>query len=492
MAIKSNTRKLIILLLTLSMIFSLAACSKSDEKTGTDKTDNSTIKVESKTETENNKDNNEKKDETVTVTPTAEPEPEFGFEALARKFDENKSKAKAQYDNEDYTNLAEPVKYNILWLGYTQVSYGDLDFQMTDFDRDYLQAVTKNFENTVERITNNNLDISIDLFFVADETELTKYEYDNWLFLAPETTQAEIDKYDINRKYDTVFTTIQTQGDENVQRNTGKSEYGVNGAILGYSPRGIQDDLSYSTFDLGQPREGTYPLANPEIPSLYATAVAVHEWMHHFEYLGKYLGIEYPPTHAYFGEEQYPGYKKYTADQNNYDFFEFYELVLQGKLPYEKDGNVKHVGMYPEMWPLTKRGVARNEVGKFTIKNPNGEYLHANEDKTLTISSEKSLWQIYYLSANRFILIADDYPDLRIDLNNAWDVEDNNVGVYVYTGYDDAQSWKLTKNADGSYCIRTPYSSGRALSVDSIGGLAYISTTDGEPTNVQKWYIEEV
>ena len=146
MAIKSNTRKLIILLLTLSMIFSLAACSKSDEKTGTDKTDNSTIKVESKTETENNKDNNEKKDETVTVTPTAEPEPEFSFEALARKFDENKSKAKAQYDNEDYTNLAEPVKYNILWLGYTHVTYGDLDFQMTDFDRDYLQAVTKNFE----------------------------------------------------------------------------------------------------------------------------------------------------------------------------------------------------------------------------------------------------------------------------------------------------------------------------------------------------------
>lgn len=417
---------------------------------------------------------------------------ESEFEKVAKKIETMIAEAVSQYKKEDYTALKNPVKYKILWLGFTKVTYDDLDFRMTDSDIEYLKAVTLNFEKTVERITNNNLDISIDLHFISDEKTLTKNSNADWLFLAQETVQPDIDRFD-KGQYDSVITTVQTDGYENSKRNKGKSGYGKHYVMLGLKTAGIENGIGYSTFKLGMPKSGTYPLDRPEIPSLYATAVAVHEWLHQIEYLGKYLKIDYPPTHAYGGEPKYPGYKKYIADQNNYDFFEFYELVLSGKVPYNGMDKVKLVGMYPYMWPLTKRGVALNKVGLYKITNLNDEFLYTNEtDKTLTVSQNELLWKIYYGGANRFILIPDKYPKLRIDLFNAWDKEKNKVSMHTYTGYDDAQSWKLTQNSDGTYCIRTPYKSGRAITIDEEGSNAYISTTKGEPSDSQKWIITKI
>ena len=64
--------------------------------------------------------------------------------------------------------------------------------------------------------------------------------------------------------------------------------------------------------------------------------------------------------------------------------------------------------------------------------------------------------------------------------------------MHRHTGYDDAQSWKLTQNSDGTYCIRTPYSSGRAITIDNEGSNAYISTTGNEPSDFQKWNIIKI
>ena len=428
--------------------------------------------------------------ESVIVTPVPIDTETIDFEKAAQKADTMISKAVAQYTNEDYTGLSEAVKYNILWLGYTHVTFGELDFRMTEFDKEYLKAVTENLEKTIERITSNNVDISIDLHFITEERKLTKSDGEDWLYLSQETVQSDIDQFDLNGKYDSILTTVQSDGDGNKERNSGKSGYGEHDIILGLTTAGLEDGIGYSTFNLGIPKDGTYPLANPEIPSLYATAVAVHEWMHQLEYLGEYLGIEYPSTHAYIGEDAFGGYGKYIADQNNYDFFEFYELVLQGKLPYYGFGYLKHVGMYPEMWPLTKRGAICYELGTFTIRNFKGEYLYADGiEQRLTLSKDRCLWRIYFGKQGRFILIADAYPDLRIDLNQAWDIEENTVKIFHYTGYDDAQSWRITKNIDGSYCLRTPYSSGRAITVNSIGSEAYISSTGSYPKNIQSWII---
>ena len=400
-------------------------------------------------------------------------------------------KAIEEYENEDHTPLEDPATYRLLWLGYTHVTFGELDFQMTDFDRDYLISVAQNFEVVVENYADHSVDIQVDLFFVDTVTSLTKVDDDDWLYLAQETVQSDIDRYRELQHYDTVLTTVQTEGDANYQRNRDKSGYDVNYVMLGLETAGISSGCGYSTFDLGEPITGTYPLENPEIPSLYATAVAVHEWMHQLEDLGWMLGIEYPNTHAYMGAPEFPGYQAYSADKNNYDFFEFYELVLMGELPYtDEDGNVKHVGMYPTMWRLIQSNTTTS--GTYTIQTVDGNYLAGREkDQLLTISRDEYLWTITAIGDDRFILSPVDIPDWRIDLDNALDEEGNTVKLWYDTGYLDAQSWRLIMNEDGTFYIQTPYKSGRVITVRYEGAIATLNEIDNDAYE-QKWIVSKI
>ena len=425
---------------------------------------------------------------TEAVTPAPEIPASFDFSSVDSGIERMIREAVEQYNAEDYTRLSEPVKYYVLWIGFTHVTFGELDFRMTDFDREYLEAVTLNYEKTVEKIADHNVDITVYLHFVDDPVPLTQYPGETWLYLDMETAMPYISRFAEDVEVDTVLTTVQTAGDENRVRNEGREGYGVHDVILGLKTDGIDTPLGYSTFNLVTPAEGTYPLEDPEIPSLYATAVATHEWMHQLEYLEVLLGVEYPDTHAYAGPESFPGYEKYIADLNDYDFFEFYRLVLSGRCPYTGDGEVKHVGMYPKMWPLIKRSVFN--LGYFTIKAADGSgYLAGQEgDIPLTLSDEACVWNIRYAGNERFVLSPKELPNLRMDLGNAWDVENNTVGIWVYTGYLDAQSWKLRKNQDGTYSIQTPYESGRLVTAKK-GEQALLCSFGAE--GIQKWIIEE-
>ena len=400
--------------------------------------------------------------------------------------------ARAQYLAEDHTPLSSPVPYKILWIGYTHVTYEGLDFRMNEEDRDYLRAVTRNFEAYVEYTTSGCLDVQIDLYFVDAEMPLTKVDGDDWLMLTRDTVRAQIDFFDALKEggYDTVLTTVQTDGDDNVRRNQNVPGYGRHYVMLGVMTHGLRDDIGYSSFVLGTPRSGTYPQSDPRIPSLYATAVAVHEWLHQLEYLGEFLGIEYPDTHVYQGG--YEGYQTYTADLNNYDYFEFYELVLRGMVPYTGGGSVKRVGMYPAMWRLVKRNALN--LGKYIITNAAGEYMAVpSGSNRITVSNSLFRWVLRYAGNGRVILSPQTNPDLRIDLDNAWDAENNTVKVWNWTGYDDAQTWHLTENADGSFCIQTVYSSGRVVTVPGAGQDARITTVqNAKPDAGQRWYFNEI
>ena len=415
-------------------------------------------------------------------------EPSY-FESAAQEVDRLVREAIDQYISGDHTPLEEPVRYNVLWLGFTHVSYEELDFQMTDFDRGYLRSVALNFEKAVENITDHNLDITVDLHFIEEDTPLTKSTDNEWLYLAQETVQPVIERYMADKDYDTVMTTVQADGDENRVRNMYKKGYGVNYVILGLCTAGLSSPMGYSTFNLTKPREGTYPLEDPEIPSLYATAVAVHEWMHQLESIRSMLDIEYPNTHAYMGPESYPGYRKYTADLNDFDFFEFYKLVLSARTPYMDDRIIRYVGMYPKMWPLTKRSTF--DLGSFTLQDAGGKgYLIGQESEpTLTLSDDSCIWKIRYGGNGQFILSPEELPDKRIDLSNAWDSEGNTVKLWNCTGYAKAQSWKLTVNRDGTYSIRTSYESGRV--VTAYKDMDVLLCSKGG-FGAQKWIIKPV
>ncbi len=389
---------------------------------------------------------------------------------------------------EERTPLNPPVVYRILWIGYTHVRYNSLDFRMTDFDREYLSSVALNFEKYVEKITDRSLDVVIDLKLVDREVRLTREPGEDWLFLARETVQQDIDRFmkENADRYDTVLTTVQTQGKANQDRNRGKAGFGVNNVMLGLKTHGLENDIGYSTFDLGEPASGTYPLRNPEVPSLYATAVAVHEWLHQLEYLGELLGIDYPNTHAYMGPPEFPGYKKIINGRNNYDFFEFYAQVLTGRVPYTGKGGTQYLGMYPLMWKLTKR-TALN-YGTYTIRTgkDDGKYLAASGSK-IVLSNSPYYWNLRYDGENAVIISSASSPGLRIDLDNAWDSEGNTVKMNPYSGYFEAQRWILVRNNDGSYRICTAYSSRRAISLSKDGKKATIQQAGNG--DFQRWYI---
>ena len=473
---------IVLLCLLVSMTVALAACGNKDENdadSGKKVTPAGAVTGEG-TPAPTSGENGDN------LTPTPTEPAEFSAEAVTDNVERLIREAVEQYNAGDYTRLEEPVRYYVLWLGFTHVTFGELDFQMTDFDREYLEAVALNYEKSLESITDHNIDITVYLHFIDDVTPLTQWPGDDWLYLAQETVMPYIEKYTAEQEIDTVLTTVQTAGDENRERNESKEGYGVHGVMLGLQTAGMSSTLGYSTFDLTKPAEGTYPLEDPEIPSLYATAVAVHEWMHQLEYMKTLLGVEYPDTHAYQGN--IPGYRQYINGENDYDFFEFYKLVLKGRLPYENDGQVKLVGMYPKMWPLIKRNLCN--LGTFTLQAADGSgYLTGQEaDPRLTLTKTPCEWNIRYSGDGHFVLTPKELPTLLIDLGNAWDTEGNSVSLWQYTGYVDAQSWYLTKNDDGSYCLKTPYESGRVITAwEGQGAQLCTFGADG----VQTWIIEK-
>lgn len=412
------------------------------------------------------------------------------LEARAKELDQLVAEAKRQFKADDHTPLSEPVSYKVLWLGYTQVTYGKLDFRMTASDREYLKAVALNFEKVVEEYAGPSVDISVDLHFVDKAVPLTKADDADWLYLNKTAAQADIDTYAAQMDYDTVFTTVQTAGNENARRNRGKDGYGVHEVMTGLKTHGMENQMGYSTFDLGKPEAGTYPLADPKIPSLYATAVAIHEWLHQLEYLGTLLDIEYPDTHAYMGPEEYPGYQKVVAGKDNYDFCEFYKNVLGGTVPYTDKSGTRHVGIYPAMWRLIKRDALN--IGSFALKNGSGNlYLTAQEkEPTVTVSAQPSKWYIRYGGTKGYILMPETDPDRQLTLSNAWDGEGNNLHMFwANPGYPEAQLWRFTKNADGTYCIRTAYGSGRAVTAAKAGAAVVIKAAKS-PNKAQTWTIE--
>ena len=403
----------------------------------------------------------------------------MGFEARIASVDEQFALARRQCLDEDHTPLDSPARYSILWLGYKDACYNGSRYRMEADDLGYLCAVTANFEKTVERLSGGNVDIAIDLYFIDRQVPLTLNEADGWLYLSFQTAKPDIDRYCAAQPYDAVLTTIQADDASDAEI----PEQERVGVILGVETDNLYSFIGYSTFSLGKPFEGTYPLMDPAIPSLYATAVAVHEWMHQFECLGELIGVEYPDTHAYQGG--YPGYSTYAADQNDYDFFEFYALVLGGMLPYTGDGAVRRVGMYPQMWPLIRRSVC--DFGTFTIQDGAGRWYLSHLDGALTVSQTPCAWTLKYVGQQRIALLPLDSTHLRIDLDNAWDAEDNTVKLFtVNPNYMDAQGWRLTPNGDGSYCIRTAYASGRALTIDGPGATAVIRAAE-TPEASQRW-----
>ena len=63
-------------------------------------------------------------------TPTPGAEKSVSFAAVVADTERMIEEAVEQFEKGDYTRLNEPVQYHVLWLGFTHVTFGELDFRI--------------------------------------------------------------------------------------------------------------------------------------------------------------------------------------------------------------------------------------------------------------------------------------------------------------------------------------------------------------------------
>ncbi len=386
-----------------------------------------------------------------------------------------------QYESGDQTNLKTPIEYNILWIGYENVSYEKLLFTMNARDKEYLENVVVNFEHTVEKMANNNIDVNIDLHFIQEERILYSDESEKWLYLEVTEVQDDIDKYNTDGKYDTVLTTVQGEGDDNWNRREPYEEQYPSDLyyiMLGLQTVSVDYELGYSTFNLSMPYDDEIVAPDPEIPSLYGTAVAVHEWLHQFEGFNYMYPLFFPEVHCYMDGYIEQGYRTYIEGEKNYDYFELYEEILSGTVPYAPEGEkARKVGMYPKMWWLAKK--SEFSLGDFTIKyGDSGLYLAADENDGLVMTEEPYKWEIKSLKNMEYAIFSSENPEYCLTVSDDFQT----VALDKFVDDKDLQRFNI-QNVEEEYKI-TPFG-GQALGYTSEVGLYDESVIENG------WIIEE-
>lgn len=122
--------------------------------------------------------------------------------------------------------------------------------------------------------------------------------------------------------------------------------------------------------------------------------------------------------------------------------------------------------------------------GKYWIKNSNGQYLGYSGSK-LNLGQTASTWNFTSYKDNYyFISPVGSSSVLYWDVMNNYDIEGNSVNLYVYTGYNTAQTWKIAIQDDGSAAIIPMISLTR--------GLTFKNSTSVISTSYDYWYLEKV
>ena len=122
-----------ILCLTLCMALLVTGCGSKQEDNQKNETTATEVPITKApiTEEAGGRDENSEPVKDTPEPSVTEPEKTSYFESVAENVERMVKEALEQYNSGDYTPLSAPVKYNVLWLGYTPVTYGELDFQMT-------------------------------------------------------------------------------------------------------------------------------------------------------------------------------------------------------------------------------------------------------------------------------------------------------------------------------------------------------------------------
>ncbi len=121
-----------------------------------------------------------------------------------------------------------------------------------------------------------------------------------------------------------------------------------------------------------------------------------------------------------------------------------------------------------------------------------GKYLSYDETTKYYAFSDMSTddtlqWNINYNGENFYTISPKTAPNLRFDIFEANDIENNPVNLHVETGYDHAQSFQFRLNSDNTYSFYPMLSQTRC--VKASGSKMVIAA--GNNSDNEKWVIKK-
>lgn len=369
-------------------------------------------------------------------------EPAYNFAKIAEE-------AKAQAEAGDHTKLENPVPYKMLWLAFTDVFYDGKSYQMSEEHLQHVKNIAKNFEQSIEKYTDGNIDIQIRLEYINETLNIALPKEKSYVWLDREATKKYVDSFDVRGNYETVMTFASFDA------------AGVGGRA--YTTK-TKPDFGYAFVNCQLPWDieavsKKVPLSNQDAhkikdftePTDLTTLRAIHEWIHTIEWLGAVANVDFPSADN--GGNN--GYESYAADLK-VEWFSFYRDILAGKAK-RSDGRL--TGVYPTMWKLNLVTEAANTV-TYTIRDAKtGQYLVMNEDKSITLSdtgqNPNAQWLIERSTLNdSYQIISYHYANQRLDVKNAWNANNTPVNGYqTNPNYISAQTWDFIKMENGNYTI---------------------------------------
>lgn len=158
---------------------------------------------------------------------------------------------------------------------------------------------------------------------------------------------------------------------------------------------------------------------------------------------------------------------------------------MYGTTVYNKANG--RVNAFKAMNYITNNFLPLKDGSRYYIRNKAfNKYLTNSNTKIIptTTATSNSTWLVTYLN-NGYYHITTTNKSHYFDIFNAWDVENNPVNLFVYSGYDSAQTFRVEKDSSGFFSIYPKLSKTRVINLKSQTSSTTLNTFYNSDT--QKW-----
>jgi hypothetical protein len=233
-------------------------------------------------------------------------------------------------------STGDPVVWRVMWLIMPKVEAKLKDsttftINMTDSDIEKVTEMASRFENNIETASNNQVDISVDVFISQQTVSSLSIFSGNSYYVSPKDIPD--DAKAVSNNYDSVVANVRLSGESCTISN---DWWGLGGSQVPSSTYCVVQMLP--GYDLSW-----YLEANDNVP--HPEEIWVHEWVLCLDSFYNSLGYITPGSG--YGERY--GYKS-DSKVGFHGYYKYYSDIFNNEV-YDSI-NKKFIGITPDMWQL--------------------------------------------------------------------------------------------------------------------------------------------